>query len=107
MNSTAARMRSLRQRPGQHAREHRISARLYRQRRENGKAYLRLEVDLGELEDMLVAAGFMKAWDTENRAAVEAATQKFLAFMMPIKLAPAQHIDIAEPNVSALSVVVA
>jgi hypothetical protein len=44
-------------------REHLISARLYRQRRKNGKACLRLEVDLGELADMLVDAGFLQQWD--------------------------------------------
>ena len=60
--SGARRMRLLRQRR-QHARDHRISARLYQQRRKNGKACLRLEVDLDELADMLVDAGFLQQWD--------------------------------------------
>ena len=56
--------------------------RAYRQRRRNGKACLRLEVDLGELTDVLVAGGFLKQWDSADKAAVEGATEKLLAVLI-------------------------
>jgi hypothetical protein len=56
--------------------------RAYRQRRRQGKACLRLEVDLGELADVLVAGGFLQEWDSADKAAVERATEKLLAVLI-------------------------
>jgi hypothetical protein len=53
-----------------------------RQRNRAGKAVLEIEVDLAELADALVGAGFLEQWSSEDRPAIQSATEKFLAFLI-------------------------
>jgi hypothetical protein len=64
------------------ARQRGARYRAYRQRRRQGKACLRLEVDLGELADLLVAGGLLQAWDSADKAAVKRAAEKLLAVLI-------------------------
>ncbi len=50
-----------------------------RRRKAAGLAILQVEVPLGPLADQLAEDGFLPAWDTEDRAAVETALRKMLA----------------------------
>jgi|RhiMetdeSRZDD1v2_1073273.scaffolds.fasta_scaffold37951_3 hypothetical protein len=58
--------------------------RAYRQRRRNGKACLRIEINMGEWADALVSipGGFLQQWDSADKAAVERATEEFLTFLI-------------------------
>ena len=52
--------------------------RRWRARQATGKAVLHIEIDLFRHTEMLVAAGFLAAWDDHDRAAIEAATARLL-----------------------------
>ena len=46
-----------------------------RRRKRNGRAVLNVEVDLGEVADLLVDGGYLAAWDAEDRTMIAAALQ--------------------------------
>ena len=45
----------------------------------DGIAILRIDIDLLDHTDMLVAAGVLGQWDAKDRAAIERATERLLA----------------------------
>jgi hypothetical protein len=50
----------------------------FRARQHEGKAVLRVEIDLFRHTEMLVHSGFLAQWDDNNRAAIEAAIARLL-----------------------------
>jgi hypothetical protein len=53
--------------------------RRFRERQREGKVVLKIEVDLVDHTEMLIAAGLLRAWDDdEDRATIEAATARLL-----------------------------
>jgi hypothetical protein len=58
----------------------RAAARLkvHRQRCKRGLAMLSIEVPLGPWADWLCEAGFLPTWDSEDKAAITAATERLL-----------------------------
>lgn len=53
--------------------------RAYRRREANGLACWRVEGDQAAVEAMLIESGDLAAWDTDDRASVEAALTRFVA----------------------------
>jgi hypothetical protein len=53
----------------------RESVRACRRRKRAGHVLLKVEVDLGGLADLLVDAGFLPAWDSEDRDKVRTALE--------------------------------
>lgn len=54
-------------------------AKRYRRRRSSGRAVLSVEVDEVDLVETLIAAGFLPASQSEDRAAIARATSRLLA----------------------------
>jgi hypothetical protein len=51
------------------------SVRLCRHRKRNGRAVLKVEVDVGTLADLLIDAGFLAAWDADDRGKLRQALE--------------------------------
>ena len=58
--------------------------RRHRARRAAGRAILKVEVHLAELADALVEAGWLKAWDQEDRGEVRAALERLIDHLTAI-----------------------
>ena len=53
--------------------------RRHRERVADGRAILRIEINLLDHTDLLVAAGVLGQWDDQDRVAIERATEALLA----------------------------
>ena len=54
------------------------AVRRHRERVADGRAILRIEINLLDHTDLLVSAGVLGQWDADDRAAIERATERLL-----------------------------
>jgi hypothetical protein len=57
----------------------RQKVRAYRRRKCNGRAVFKIEAHIASLRDLLLDAGFLREWDSEDRHAIEKALQQAVA----------------------------
>lgn len=55
-----------------------------RERLASGRVVLQVEVHLADLADALVEAGWLKAWDTEDRAAIRDGLERLIDHLVAI-----------------------
>ena len=53
-----------------------------RERAKDGRAVLRIDVDLFGLADVLVKHGLLEEWDADDREKIERATEKMIAALV-------------------------